>query len=159
VTALKIQHNPFAKAFLDRQKVLGSSSGSNSPFQNQLQHQEFQFADSEARNADQREVDRFSTTMPQEHQQQQRRFHQRYMPYNPHHRIHNKNLQVSGQGDGLILKEEPGGHHWRRSTSSPDPSSALTWDNGCSPSSGAYFCPPLSSTPLGKKSSYFIFSS
>ena len=160
MTALKIQHNPFAKAFLDRQNILGCSSGS--PLQNQVEDQEFQLVYPEANsNAAQQEVGQFSTNVQlKKPQLQQHRFHQRYMPYNSQQRIHNKNVQMSGQNDSLILKEEPGLNYWRQSTSSPGSScletSALTWNSGCSPKSGAYFCPPLTSTPLGKQIAIFF---
>ena len=93
VKKLKIQHNPFAKAFLVRQNLMGCSSRGKSPSRYQLEDQESQLIGPEAvTTAVELESGQFSSN-PQQ-QQQQHRVNQRFLPYNL---VQNKNLQVSSQ--------------------------------------------------------------
>jgi hypothetical protein len=182
VTALKIKYNPFAKAFLDKPNNNGSGSPDNNnphPMSNhqhqqqqQQQQQEFQLLDQVAALNNSHHHHQFHSGLQQ--QQQQHRYQQRHLPYNVQQRFHHNNSGssqlTSGNGSppglgGMIMKDEPSPlytpNYWGHSSSSPGSSNTFLetsafdsmW-NGCGGNSGAYFAPPVTSSP---PSNYTIF--
>ena len=182
MTALKIKYNPFAKAFLDKPNNNGSGSPDNNnphPMSNhqhqqqqqQQQQQEFQLLDQVAALNNSHHHHQFHSGLQQ--QQQQHRYQQRHLPYNVQQRFHHNSGSsqlTSGNGSppslgGMIMKDEPSlpytPNYWGHSSSSPGSSNTFLetsafdsmW-NGCGGNSGAYFAPPVTSSP---PSNYTLF--
>jgi hypothetical protein len=175
VTALKIKYNPFAKAFLDKPNNNGSSSDNNNHYplsnhqhqqQQQQQQQEFQLLDLVAPLNNSHHHHQYHSGLQKQQQQ-------RHLPYNVQQRFHRNSgsLQLtSGKGSppglgGMIMKDKPSPlytpNYWGHSSSSPGSSNTFLetsafdsmW-NRCGGNSGAYFAPPVTSSP---PSNYTLF--